>query len=39
MPEACKQIRKYLNLGEPTWEYIQPKSGIKLEVEALFERM
>ena len=39
MPEACKKIRKYLNLGEPTWEYIQPKSGIKLEVEALFERM
>lgn len=39
MPEACSKIRKYLELGEPSWEYIQPKAGIELEVEALFERM
>lgn len=39
MPEASAKIRKYLELGNPVWEYIEPKAGIKLEIEPLFTRL
>lgn len=40
MPETSKQLRKYLNLEQPSWGIIELKSGIKLEdIEPLFERI
>ena len=41
MPNACKNIRKYLNLPEkPVWNYIDVKPGLKLEnIEPLFTRI
>ena len=41
MPNACKKIRKYLNLPEkPVWNYIDVKPGLKLEnIEPLFTRI
>ena len=39
MPTACANIRKYLKLDEPKWEYIEVKKGTKLEnIEPLFTR-
>ena len=39
MPTACKNIRKYLNLGNPKWEYIEVEKGTKLDnIEPLFTR-
>ena len=39
MPTACKNIRKYLNLPEPKWDYIEVEKGLKLEnIEPLFTR-
>ena len=40
MPTACAKIRKYLQLGEPTWNLIEVKPGLKLEnIEPLFTRI
>ncbi len=39
MPDACKKIRKYLQIEKQTWEYIEPKAGLDTSVvEPLFER-
>ena len=40
MPNACKQIRKYLNIEESKWEYIEIKEPIRLDnIEPLFTRI
>lgn len=40
MPNACKKIRKYLDLHEKSWKLIEPKKGLKLEnIEPLFTRI
>lgn len=40
MPGICEKIRKFLQIEKKSWEFIELKSGIKLEnIEPLFERM
>ena len=40
MPNACKKIRTYLNLKNPTWNMVEPEGEIKLnDVEPLFNRI
>ncbi len=40
MPEVCEKIRKYLHLGQPSWEIIEINEIIWLEnIEPLFTRM
>ena len=40
MPNACKQIREYLNIEKSKWEYIDIKDTIKLNnIEPLFTRL
>jgi methionyl-tRNA synthetase len=40
MPVACEKIRKYLNIENASWEYIEAKKGLKLEnIEPLFTRI
>ena len=40
MPSACKKIREYLQINEISWNFIEPKAGVKLEnIEPLFVRM
>lgn len=40
MPNACKEIRYFLELDNPVWAYIEPKAGLKLDkVKPLFERI
>ena len=39
MPETAEKIRKYLNIEEKTWEYIDVQKGLELNnIEPLFER-
>lgn len=40
MPNAAAKIREYLNLGNPSWEFVRINSHIKLEnIEPLFKRI
>jgi methionyl-tRNA synthetase len=40
MPVACEKIRKYLNIENASWEYIEAEKGLKLEnIEPLFTRI
>lgn len=40
MPTACSKIRKYLNIENPTWNFVSVKPGLKLEnIEPLFTRI
>ena len=40
MPETSKKIRKYLEIEEANWEYIEVQKGIELkDIEPLFEKM
>ena len=39
MPETAEKIRKYLNIEEKTWKYIDVQKGLELNnIEPLFER-
>ena len=40
MPETCSKVRKYLNLPEASWNYVEVEKGLSLEnIEPLFARM
>ena len=40
MPNACEKIRGFLKIENKSWNFVEPKSGIKLEgIEPLFVRM
>ena len=40
MPETCSKVRKYLNLPEASWNYVEVEKGLNLEnIEPLFARM
>ena len=40
MPNACKKIREYLKLENPSWNFVDIKENIKLDnVEPLFNRI
>lgn len=40
MPECSTKIRKYMNITEPSWNYIEAEKGLELKnIEALFNRL
>ena len=40
MPTTSAKIRKYLNIEESSWNYVEINENIKLEnIEALFNRL